>query len=245
MTFKEYINNPFGAKTAVMSFRKMYEDLYHDKWDKIMTRENGHIDYKLYTDKGHCYAYLKIPSEVIDKFYYDIVIEMEDHAGKLLSDSPVKFFSNDPSFHFTFAHAFLTNNMTIKELSNKMSRSAKKPARERNPQNQIGYVKSLYFAYIFMQEKGLFHRIRYTSEGTSMNWSTLLKMIEHTDKKVAARQEAQAELTKTQKKEKEAKKFEMRKEDIKNPEIHANNTGHIKHSSSIGKAKGVKRSKHI
>ena len=36
LTFEQYVNNPTGAKTAVISYRKMYEDLYNDKWKKIM-----------------------------------------------------------------------------------------------------------------------------------------------------------------------------------------------------------------
>ena len=35
MTFSQYISNPTGMGTAVMSYRKMYEDLYHDKWNKV------------------------------------------------------------------------------------------------------------------------------------------------------------------------------------------------------------------
>ena len=56
MTFQEYINNPTGVGNSVMSYRSMYEDLYHNKWDKIMVRENGKIDYKLYYSKNHYYS---------------------------------------------------------------------------------------------------------------------------------------------------------------------------------------------
>ena len=77
LTFKQYVDNPTGAKTAVISYRKMYEDLYNDKWKKIMTREVGKIDYELYYNNNEYYCYLKIPSENIDNFYYDVVIKME------------------------------------------------------------------------------------------------------------------------------------------------------------------------
>ena len=167
LTFKQYVDNPTGAKTAVISYRKMYEDLYNDKWKKIMTREVGKIDYDLYYDNHDYYCYLKIPSENIDNFYYDVVIKMELNGKQSrLSDCPVQFFSNDPSFNYTFAHAFKKNKLTIKDLESKMSKEAlMKPAREKNPQDTIGYVKTLYFAYIVMNEKGLFVPSLYTTNG--------------------------------------------------------------------------------
>lgn len=192
LTFKQYVDNPTGAKTAVISYRKMYEDLYNDKWKKIMTREVGKIDYDLYYDKHDYYCYLKIPSENIDNFYYDVVIKMELNGKQSrLSDCPVQFFSNDPSFNYTFAHAFKKNKLTIKDLESKMSKEAlMKPAREKNPQDTIGYVKTLYFAYIVMNEKGLFVPSLYTTNGKKYNKGALLQKISNTEDKIKERSEA-------------------------------------------------------
>ena len=192
LTFEQYVNNPTGAKTAVISYRKMYEDLYNDKWKKIMTREVGKIDYELYYDNRDYYCYLKIPSENIDNFYYDVVIKMElNNKQHMLKHCPVQFFSNDPSFNYTFAHAFKKNKLTIKDLEPKMSKEAlMKPAREKNPQDTIGYVKTLYFAYIVMNEKGLFIPSLYHNNGKKYNKKFLLQKISNTEDKLQERSEA-------------------------------------------------------
>ena len=50
--------------------------MYMNKLDKIMVRENGKAEYHLFKDKGELYyAYIKVPSEVIENFYYDVIIE--------------------------------------------------------------------------------------------------------------------------------------------------------------------------
>ena len=116
MTFQEYIANPTGIGTAVMSYRKMYEDLYVDKWKLILTREGGKIEYKLYKDKHSCYCHIKIPSEIVPKFYYDVVIKMDITRDSMnLIDSPVQFFSIDPHFNYVFAYAFNHHILTIYE----------------------------------------------------------------------------------------------------------------------------------
>ena len=51
MTFDEYINNPMGVKSAVISNREMYRKMYTEKLNKIMVREVGKIDYQLYKSK--------------------------------------------------------------------------------------------------------------------------------------------------------------------------------------------------
>lgn len=250
MTFKEYIANPSGVKSSAISYRKMYEDLYQDKWGKIMTRENGHIEYKLYTGKDNMYyAYLKIPSEMVDKFYYDIVIEFNSNGlERTLDTAQVKFFSNDPSFNYTFAHVFKKNNLTIKELEGKMSRKAlKKPPVEKNPYNMVGYVKTLFFAYLFLKDRGLLYKVRFTSEASSINWRILNGLISNTDDKIEARTQAQLKLEKNKKKD-SSNINKTTKTDIKNPEIHANRSTNIKKVgllSHSNKSKGIKKSKKI
>lgn len=205
MTFQEYIANPTGIGTAVMSYRKMYEDLYHSKWANIIARENGKIDFSLWKqgDKA-CYCYIKVPSEIVPKFYYDVVIKMKvDKKSMLLDNSEVQFFTNDPNFNYVFAYAFKKHNMTIPELEFKMSKDAlsKKPV-TKNPQLIINYVKSLYFAYIIMRKNGLFQRARYMS-APEFDKRKFKDLIEDTDKKVHDRQVAGEELEKEKRRKKE------------------------------------------
>lgn len=196
-TFNSYIQNPMGYANSVISNREMYRSLYTGKLDKILVREAGDVKYKLYTSGKNYIAYLKIPSEVVDKFYYDVLIEFRPPksgiTGASLSSYLVRFYSNDPSFVFTFAHAFMKNDMFMKQLSSKMSHEAiTKVAKEKNPKNQVGYVKSLYFAYLIMTKKGLFNKIRYTEKYDANN---VMSSIMQADDKIKLRQEAQKKIS--------------------------------------------------
>ena len=208
MTYDQYIQNPMGVANAVISNRNMYRELYMGKLDKILVREMGKIDYTLYKSGKKYYVYIKIPSEVIDKFYYDVVIEFSEPKDKSLIDSTlknynVKFYSNDPSFVFTFAHAFIKNKMFIDELRPVMSKEAiQKVAVEKNPSNQVGYVKSLYFAYLYLRRENVFNKSKFIL-AKDINWKQLEKSITPADLKIAQRQDAQAKKAADNKKAKE------------------------------------------
>lgn len=202
ITFDQYINNPMGEKSSVMTQRGMYKELYSQKLDRILLREGGRIKYTLYTDKDRYFIHLKIPSETVDKFYYDTIIEFytKDNGIKLsrtLKDYNVKFYSNDPSYVYTFAHAFIKNKIFCEDFVSKMSKeSIKKVAFEKNPKNIVGYVKSLFFAYLIMQNYGLFAKIKYEKEGKPFKQKEVLKEVMHADEKIQRRQEAGEELRK-------------------------------------------------
>ena len=202
ITFDQYINNPMGEKSSVVTQRGMYKELYSNKLGKILLREGGRVNYYLYTDKDRYLVYLKIPSEAIDKFYYDVIIEFYTNdngikSSRSLKDYNVKFYSNDPSFVFTFAHAFIKNKIFCEDFVSKMSKEAvKHKASEKNPKNIVGYVKSLYFAYLIMQNYGLFSKAKYETEGNPYKQKELLKQIMNADEKIQLRQAAAAELQK-------------------------------------------------
>ena len=127
MTFDEYIKNPMGKDNSVFSKRGMYKDLYTGKFDAILAREAGNIDFMLYKSDDSKYTiHIKIPSEVVEKFYYDVVIEFStkekfDFVRPTLSNYDVKFFSNDPAFVFTFAYSYVEAFCVIPIFKNVVS----------------------------------------------------------------------------------------------------------------------------
>lgn len=233
MTFDGYIQNPMGKDNAVISNRVMYRNLYTEKLDKILVREAGKIDIKAYHVGKRYICYLKIPSEVVPKFYYDVLIEFTTPKGEMigtdLKSYNVKFYSNDPSFVYTFAHAFIKNGLFIKDFENKMSKKAiKDVAKEKNPNNQVGYVKSLYFAYLIMSKRGLFSKTRYVDKYSE---SYLKREIMHADKKIQERQEAAEKISKDRRKEREKIKKISSPSNNLSPEIPIQN----KSKTAIGK----------
>lgn len=214
MTFDQYIQNPMGIANSVISNREMYRNLYTKKLDNILVREAGNInrlETHLYQDKNRYICYIKIPSEVVPNFYYDVVVEftepkkqLKDAVGYGLNKYNVRFFSNDPSFVFTFTHAFIKNDMFIKELSPLMSKKAiKQKAVEKNPHDIVGYVKSLYFAYIIMNRKGLFNKLKYNE---TYNELALKQKIMPADNKIELRKEMASKLAKQRKRDIEQEK---------------------------------------
>lgn len=215
MTFDQYIQNPMGIKNAVFSGRDLYRKMYTEKWQNIKLRENGVIIYNLYNSDNDFIVHFKIPSEVVPKFYYDTIIRFypPDKTGqdvkmlRTLNDYEVQFYSNDPSFVYTFAHAFEKNNLLFRDLDSKMSKLAlREPAKERNPQNQVGYVKSIYFAYLEMRSLNLFQKIRWDGISKAYSKNVWKNTVIHADDKIKDRQEKGEAIRKKEKRIKIANK---------------------------------------
>ena len=183
ITLLDYIKNPMGGKSNVLTNRAMYHQLYTDKFDKLLVRENGKIEYHLYRDAEKFIVWFKIPSEKIEKFYYDVVFEFTprsslDRVAKSIENYYVRFFSNDPAFIFTYAYVFNKNGLLFEDLVDKIGNKAKSdPPKETNPNKVIGYVKTFYFAYLTMKLKGLFTKAVFSGNGTRYFKSTFAKQI--------------------------------------------------------------------
>ena len=220
ITFDEYIASPMGKGNAVMSNREMYRSMYVEKLDKIMAREKGKLAFFLYTKDDRYFIHLKIPSESTPNLYYDTVIEYytddkEIAVSRSLEQYYTRFYSNDPSFIYTFAHAFLQNDLVVKELEKKISVQARrKVAEHKNPGNVVGYVKSFYFAYLIIKNKGLDKKVQFESYGQKLSVNKLLKDVEHADKKISSGQQMRADIA-ARKKEEEFNRINKQNEERK------------------------------
>ena len=203
MTFDQFVDNPLGKNSAVLTIaaRQSIMDSYSKKWDVILLRENGNINHFFYKDDKHnaYYAHFKIPSETVKKFYYDVVIKFTadskvGEGGKDLFKYAVQFYSNDPSFVYTYAYVFNKNDMFIRELSDKMSKEAlKKSPNIKNPHQNTGYVKTIVFAYLYMKSKKLNDKTRFLASAATYERGHLSGNIENADDKIRNRQERNIE----------------------------------------------------
>ena len=253
MTFNQYIQNPMGVANSVISNREMYRQLYTKKLDAIMVREAGHLnrmESHLYKDGKRYIAYMKIPSETVPNFFYDVLIEFTEPdakdpnvkkkiMGNNLDDYYVRFYSNDPSFVFTFTHAFVKNDMFFKDFSNKMSKRAiKEKANEKNPKDIVGYVKSIYFSYLLMKRKGLFNKLKYLE---SYSKTSLNSRVMDADRKINERLKAGEEIAKKKKKEKEQEK--RNRSNHLEKEIPTGIGNNIRRTSTVSKTKATTNSR--
>lgn len=228
-----------GKKSAVMTNRAMYHALYSQKWESLYMRENGNISYTLYKNDSDFFIHLKIPSEVLEDFYYDVVIRFypdKKHIGSSLERSlarySVQFFSNDPAFVYTFAHAFHVRRLFFEDLKDKIPKIAyKETGHEKNPHNQVGYVKSIYFAYLFMKHRNLFAKIKYEALGKEYKPEQLKMQVEDASIKIRKRQEGAEKQTKKKKEERKLKRIRDER----------NNLGGIKRTKTVDKIGTVKK----
>lgn len=198
MSLEQYILNPALKTNAVLnaSTRELIKANYQRKFDNIMLRENGKVTYYLFTEESNniFWAYIKVPSEIVHNFYYDVVLKFTPTNKTGYYDDlfkfNVKFFSNDPNFVFTFAYVFFKNDLFIDELKSRMSKEAlKKQPDEKNPTEQISYEKAIYFAYLIMKERKLNKISRFKVEAKKLDSKFLLENIELADDKIRDRQE--------------------------------------------------------
>lgn len=255
MTFRQYIDNPMGKKNAVFSQRDLYKALYTDKFDKLLLREAGTINFTLYVDKStdRYIAHIKIPSETCKNFYYDAVICFfsNDPAAKsssTLQDYNVKFFSNDPAFVYTYLRVFLKLDLFFEDMKPKSSKLAlTEDPKEKNPFGVPGYSKILYFAYLFMKQKNLFAKHMFLSYGAPYTPKKLLDKVEHTDTKIADRQAAgeKAAKEKAAEKERESNKTSSRTTVPQqySPSGNIRSTKMVGQSNRVGAVKTSKKTK--
>jgi hypothetical protein len=215
MTFDQYINNPMGKGSVAntVAQRDSWKLRYKEKFDQINLREAGKINYFLYyNEKSNIFViHILIPSEVLKGFYYDTVIEFtSDNSDATISTNlngyNVKFYSNDPSFVFTYMKVFHDNDMLIDWLESKSPKKAiKEDPKETNPYKIPGYVKSIYFAYLLMKNKGLFLKKNFTVYGKKLNKKQIESQIMHADKKIQLRIELGQKQEKEQREERRKK----------------------------------------
>ena len=184
MTFDNYINNPTGGRSHMVGQKEAAKAVYSDKFNKLMMRQAGNIPYQLYKDDPDRFVlYIKMPSESTEMGRYDVVIEFwtKDTVQKKLNKLDgyyVRFYSNDPNFTFTYAYTFKKNHLIIPELVDKLSaKSLKDKPKATNPNTTVGYVKSIYFAYLFWKMRGLNNKLNWVGAPPLKNFSFASKIM--------------------------------------------------------------------
>ena len=120
MTLDQYILNPMGKHNAVLnaSARENIRNTYMKKFDNILLRENGKIEYYLYKDSksNTFWIHIKVPSEIVKNFYYDVIFKFSatqniDSGGQDLFKYNVKFYSKTKQFNTGYEEFKLMNKI--------------------------------------------------------------------------------------------------------------------------------------
>ena len=194
LTLDSYIENPIAATNGgrVMSayMRNAQLNAYTDSFNKLLLRENGMIVYKQYQDERNkvYYIHLKMPSESTKGLVYDVLLRFYSDSKtkdiRNLSTYYFEVYSNDPAFIFTYAYVFSRNGLVPNDFLSKIGKLARTKAPDiSNPNQQIGYVKSIVYSYLFMKNRGLLNLIQWTDVPKYIK-SDLFKVIDSTDDKL-------------------------------------------------------------
>ena len=106
-------------------------------------------------DYDKCEVLNKAPDDKIADAVWVLYDEARAIEGEPLSD-PAGFMEK--------VNAFMEKGLFIEELRYKMSQEAiNRPATEKNPNDSVGYVKTIYFAYLYMKQRGLLKQVSFKS----------------------------------------------------------------------------------
>lgn len=109
----------------------------------------------IFKDKDTFFIHVQVPSEKVKGFSYDVVIRSETQKDKkrvTINNNPIKVFSNSPSFLFQYAYICNQQGILIEELKDKVGELAlTTPPKNKNPLEQFGFEKSVYFACMYIK----------------------------------------------------------------------------------------------
>ena len=142
---------------------------------------------------------------------YDVIIEFFPKNRIVATESTVKnynikFFTNIPSFVFTFAYVYNEKGLLSEEFKNKYnSKVFKMKPKEKNPYKIVNYDKALYFTLLdFTKDAGVKYNKGYLSSKKNCTLSQLKNKIRNTDTILMEIRRENSRLKESRRKEKES-----------------------------------------
>ena len=250
-TFDNYINNPSGKGSAVTA--SINKDTYNAELLSLESK-NDKVKYTVYKQSKigggvTYYIHFLIPSST-KGFFHDVVIEFNPNPDDSISDKTIKkytvrFFCNDDNFVYAYAYAYKSHGVLITELEKLLPfRSIAQKPTMRNPDNAMGYNKSIVFAYLIMIRDNLFLKDNLNRICKNAGINTIKNSIDNFDKKKQERnkitQEAKAAFKKQEPKNKVIKSKNLLGNMLPStPKI----TKIVNNSKTVKKVSGVKKAK--
>jgi len=202
-TLEDYISNPSGKGSSVNTMTANQSQF--EKELMSLESRNNKATFTVYqtkvNNKQMYYIHFLIPSST-KGFFNDVVFEFTQNADDTATNRTIKhytirFFSNDMNFVYTYAYTFKTHGLLIGDLEKKLPfRSILQKPSTRNPDNAMGYNKSIYFAYLVMLRSDLFSKDTLNRHAKAGGINTIASDILAFDKKQQERRGFELELKK-------------------------------------------------
>ena len=181
MILQTFLNDTISFGAVKIPLKETIEG-YRTRYNALISK--ARITYTPYyvMPGGRILIHFKIPSETVPNFFYDVLLELSGgQKSKSFSECDVKFFSNCPSFVYTYAYTFYNfrdpstkTKLFVDEFGQKIPknnlivRPSEKKYDEivltsrpntRNPYELPLLDKSLYYAIFFMIDNLDYNRI--------------------------------------------------------------------------------------
>lgn len=156
-TLKGFLDNPIGKGTSILPNKELIvNDLKRRRG--IMIDKGKKFDVNVYHNEvtDNYFFHVIVPSETQRDNTYDVVIQLsppKTQTGILkpptIDKYEARFFSNSPSFVFTYAYIMNSNGLLVKFLAKKYdSIVLRQEPVVKNPTGVILYEKSIVFAIL-------------------------------------------------------------------------------------------------
>lgn len=154
---KEMFSNPTGKGSGFVAARYRIKDSMTAAFLANMRRHRFKFVCQPYRKPdGGVVFWVKVPSRSYDinRITYDVVIDIPAGKGDMAL-RPATFYSNSPSFIFTYCYVFYHSGILVPWLSDRVPTEAKENAPVvRNPIQSMGYELILYQALSYIVTGG-------------------------------------------------------------------------------------------
>lgn len=188
---EEFVDNPMGKGSNAIPSRNLIKEDLTQRFNRLINEKEKKVHLDIYRNRDEYYFHFKIPSESVRQVNtYDVVLHfLLDENDKTMKDDKnlnrymVRFFSNSPSFTYTYAYAFNLHGLLVEGLENKFRPIVLKNLPiTRNPGEIISYEKTIFFACIYLlQNKKFLNKMIINAMAKPFKLKEFVSSIRNTD----------------------------------------------------------------
>lgn len=155
MKINQYLKNPAGKGVSTLMPEAAIAKL-NEQFEEVRSK----MVLKIYQGRQEklLWFYVTIPDRSVDGLTYQVLIEVDmttvPERALTVGEAEFKCFSNSPSFVYTYAYVFKRKGYLINWLAQKLGAAVTTKPATRNPNNVIGFERSIYLALKMMQSEG-------------------------------------------------------------------------------------------
>lgn len=157
-TVGSFLSNPTGDIGSASMGRKHAFEAAHKEYKQLLS-DGKKFSFGYFRVGNDIILKVKVPSSTFDDFHYDVLFKFENPGEEIprhLDPLTISFFSNAPSFNFSYAYVFNFFHNLIPETTKLFDKKAiNEYPKERNPDMVTFYEKSITQALLYIVDNKL------------------------------------------------------------------------------------------